>query len=92
MSDEEIRRQISVCDAARGTKDFAPAVEELLAMLPSEIRSEVEGVEGVYKETEQYTNRFVNMVLVSVEFSTVRTLDHETALNEIRARAFIHPH
>ena len=92
MSDEEIRRQISVCDAARGTKEFASNVEALLAMLSPEKRSEVEGTEGVYKETEQYTNRFVNMVLVSVEFSTVRTLDHEAALNEIRARAFVHPH
>ena len=92
MSDEEIRQQLGVCEAARGTKEFAPAVEALLAMLSPEKRSEVEGTEGVYKETEQYTNRFVNMVLVSVEFSTIRTLDHEAALNEIKARVRVHPH
>ncbi len=86
MSDEEIRRQLGVCEAARGTKEFAPAVEALLAMLPPDIRSEVENVEGVYKETEQYTNRFVNMVLVSVEFATVRTLDPEAALAAIKNR------
>jgi hypothetical protein len=86
MSGEEIRRQISVCDSAKGTKEFTPAVEELLAMLPSEMRSQVEGVEGVYTETEQYTNRFVNMVLISVEFSSVRTLNHEAALDAIKTR------
>lgn len=82
---EEVRRQIGVCDSVRGTKGFAPAVEALLAMLPPETRTEVESTEGVYKETEQYTNRFINMVLVSVEFETVRTLDHEAALNIIKA-------
>ena len=86
MSDEEIRRQLGLCEEARGTKEFASNVEALLAMLSPEKRSEVEGTEGVYKETEQYTNRFVNMVLVSVEFSTVRILNHMAALDAIKTR------
>ncbi len=86
MFDEEIRWQMGACEAARGTKDFAPSVEALLNMLPPETRSEVEKVEGVYVEKESYINRFINMVLISVEFTTVRTLDHEAALNAIKTR------
>ena len=85
MSNEEISAQIGVCEAAKGTKDFAPAVVALLDMLPPETRTEVEAVEGVYKEDETYVNRFINMVLITVEFVKVRTLDHEAAFAAILA-------
>jgi hypothetical protein len=85
MSGEEISTQITVCVAAKGTKGFAPAVETLLNMLPLETRTEVEAVDGVYNETETCVNRFINMVLITVEFVTIRTLDHEAAFAVIQA-------
>jgi hypothetical protein len=77
MSDDAIRRQIEVCEASRGTGDFAPAVDALFDILSPDVRSEIEKVDGVYKEEESYVNRFINMVLISVEFVTTRTLNHE---------------
>ncbi len=77
MSDDAVKQQIEVCEAAKGTGDFAPSVDALFNMLPAETRSEIEKAEGVYKEQESYVNRFINMVLISVEFVTTRTLDHE---------------
>jgi hypothetical protein len=55
-------------------------------MLPAETRAEIEAVEGVYKDEETYVNRFINMVLITVEFVKVRTLDHEAAFTAILAR------
>lgn len=86
MSGEEIRTQIAVCVAAKSTKDFAPAVEILLNMLPLDTRTEVEAVDGVYNQTETCVNRFINMVLITVEFVTIRTLDYEAAFAAIQAR------
>ncbi|MCX6649573.1 MAG: hypothetical protein NTV61_09355 [Candidatus Bathyarchaeota archaeon] len=86
MSDDAIRRQVEVCEAAKGTKGFAPSVDALLNMLPPETRSEIEKMNGVYKETETYMNRFINMVLISVEFVTTRTLDHDALYSAILAR------
>jgi hypothetical protein len=86
VSDDEIARQIDVCEAAKGTVDFAQAVEALRDMLPPEIRAEVEAVPSVYKEEEACVNRFINMVLITVEFVAVRTLDHEALYAAILAR------
>lgn len=77
MSDDAVKRQIEVCETARGTEGFVPAVDALFNMLPPETRSEIEKVPGVYKEEESYENRFINMVLISVEFVTTKKLDHE---------------
>ena len=77
MSEDTLKRRIEVCEAAKGTEDFAPAVDALFNMLPPETRSEIEKVPGVYKEEESYVNRFINMVLISVEFVTTKKLDHE---------------
>jgi hypothetical protein len=71
--------------AAKGTEGFAQAVEALLDMLPPERRAEVEAVPGVYKE-EACVNRFINMVLITVEFVTVRTLDNEALYAAILAQ------
>jgi hypothetical protein len=86
MSDELIARQIEVCEAAKGTEGFTQAVEALRDMLPPETRAEVEAVHGVYKEEEACVNRFINMVLITVEFVTVRTLDHEALYAAILAQ------
>jgi hypothetical protein len=83
MSDDAIRRQIEACEVARGTEGFAPAVDALFNMLPPDMRSEIERVPGVYKEEESYVNRFINMVLISVEFVTTRTLDHDALYSAI---------
>ena len=77
MSEDTLKRQIEVCEAAKGMEDFAHAVDALFNMLPPEMRSEIEKVPGVYKEEESYVNRFINMVLISVEFVTTKKLDHE---------------
>lgn len=77
MSDDAVKRQIEACEAARGTKDFVSAVDALFSILSPETRSEIEKVLGVYKEEESYVNRFINMVLISVEFVTTKKLDHE---------------
>ncbi|MDP2899476.1 MAG: hypothetical protein Q8O47_00710 [Candidatus Bathyarchaeota archaeon] len=76
MSDDAVKRQIEACEAAKGTGDFAPAVDALFNLMPPETRAEIEKVPGVYKEEESYVNRFINMVLISVEFVTTKKLDH----------------
>jgi hypothetical protein len=86
MSSEQLRAQIEICEAAKGMKGFDQAVEALLGMLPPETRAEVEAADGVYKEEETCVNRFINMVLITVEFVTVRTLDHETLYTAILTR------
>jgi hypothetical protein len=55
-------------------------------MLPADTRSEIEKVDGVYKETESYVNRFINNVLITVEFVTTRALDHDALYSAILAR------
>jgi hypothetical protein len=86
MSDEEIKRQIEACESNRNAEKFAPSVDALFNMLPADTRSEIEKVDGVYKETESYVNRFINNVLITVEFVTTRALDHDALYSAIIAR------
>jgi hypothetical protein len=51
MSDEALKRQIELCNSSINTENFTPAVDALLNMLPAEMRSEIENVDGVYKES-----------------------------------------
>jgi len=46
----------------------------------------VEADESVYKLSEGYANRFINNVLITVEFVTVKTFDHETLFAAIKSR------
>jgi hypothetical protein len=86
MSDEEIKRQIEACESNRNAEKFALSVDALFNMLPADTRSEIEKVDGVYKETESYVNRFINNVLITVEFVTTRALDHDALYSAILAR------
>ena len=85
MSDEEIKRQIEACESNRNAEKFAPSVDALFNMLPADTRSEIEKVDRVYKETESYVNRFINNVLITVEFVTTRALDHDALYSAILA-------
>jgi hypothetical protein len=55
-------------------------------MLPEDMRSEIEKVEGVCKESSSYVNRFINNVLITVEFETTKTYDHKALYSEILKR------
>lgn len=59
---------------------------ELFNMLPEETRSEIEKMEGVCKISESYVNRFINNVLIAVEFVTTKTYDHKLLFSEILKR------
>jgi hypothetical protein len=87
MPEETIRRQINACNSNLGTETFDSSVIDLFNMLPEEMRSEIEKVEGVCKLSESYVNRFINNVLVTVEFVTTKTFDHNLLFSEILKRA-----
>ena len=86
MSDGAIRKQVELCESTRGTDTFAVNVETLLTKLPPRLRARVEADESVYKLSEGYANRFINNVLITVEFVTVKTFDHETLFAAIKSR------
>jgi hypothetical protein len=86
MSDEAVKRQIEICRSKIGADGFAPCVMDLYNMLPEEIRTEIEKVEGVCKISENYVNRFINNVLITVEFVTTKTYDHKALYSEILKR------
>jgi hypothetical protein len=77
MPDEAIQRQIKECKAAKGTDKFLYAVEALLKLLPKTMRDEVNADSRIYKDEEGYVNRFINNVMISVEFVNNKVVDHE---------------
>ena len=83
MSDESVKHQIETCKSKIGTDGFASCVMDLFNMLPEETRVEIEKVEGVCKLSENYVNRFINNVLITVEFVTTKTYDHKVLYSEI---------
>jgi hypothetical protein len=86
MPDEAIKRQIEVCNSNIDTENFGPCVMDLFNMLPEDMRTEIEKVEGVCKLSESYVNRFINNVLITVEFVTTKTYDHQVLYSEILKR------
>ncbi len=56
---------------------------DLFNMLPEDMRTEIEKVEGVCKLSESYVNRFINNVLITVEFVTTKTYDHQVLYSKI---------
>ena len=86
MLDEAIKRQIELCYSKKDTEEFAICVMDLFNMLPEEIRSEIEEVNGVCKVTENYVNRFINNVLITVEFVTMKSYDHNLLLTAIKKK------
>jgi hypothetical protein len=86
MSDEALKRQIELCNSSINTENFTPAVDALLNMLPAEMRSEIENVDGVYKESQLYVPRFINNVVITMEFVTIKTLDHDALYSVILDR------
>jgi len=86
MPENPIEHKINLCEANRDTESFASSVEDLLNMLPPDVKFEVEKDDGIYKTTETYVNRFINNVIVSVEFVPVQTLDHEALYSAILSR------
>jgi hypothetical protein len=86
MPDEAIRHQIEACNSSINTENFGPCVMDLFNMLPENLRSEIEKVDGVCKESESYINRFINNVLITVEFVTTKTYDHQILYSEILKR------
>jgi hypothetical protein len=86
MPDEGIKRQIESCESIIGTENFGLSVMDLFNILPDEMRTEIEKVEGVCKITESYVNHFINNVLISVEFVTTKTYDQKLLFSEIQKR------
>ena len=86
MPDEAIKHQIETCKSKIDTESFGPCVMDLFNMLPENIRDEIEKIDGVCKITESYMNRFINNVLITVEFMTTKTYDHKLLFSEILKR------
>ncbi len=86
MPDGAINKQVELCESTKGSDAFAANVETLLTMLPPRMRAGVEANEGVYKLSDGYVNRFINNVLITVEFTKVKTFDHEALLAAIKSR------
>jgi hypothetical protein len=86
MPDEAIQRQIKECEAAKGTDKLQYAVEALLKLLPKKMRDEVNADSRIYKDEEAYINRFINNVLVTVEFTNNKVVDHEAMLAVIQEK------
>jgi hypothetical protein len=73
MPNEAIKRQIELCNLKMGTENFGPCVMDIFNMLPEEMRSEIENMEGVCKISESYVNHFINNVIITVEFVITKT-------------------
>jgi hypothetical protein len=86
MPDESIQRQMKECDSAKGTDKFVFAVEALLKLLPKKMREEVQADPRVYKDEEAYVNRFINNVLITVEFTNNKVVDYEAMLVVIKEK------
>ena len=86
MLDEAIKHQIEICKSEIDTESFGPCVMDLFNMLPENTRGEIEKVDGVCKITESYVNRFINNVLITVEFVTTKTYNHKLLFSEILKR------
>jgi hypothetical protein len=86
MDPEAVRRQIELCESTRGIEGFGENVETLLIMLPPMMRASIEADENVYKFSDGYINRFINNVLITVEFTKVRAFDHEALFAAIKRR------
>jgi hypothetical protein len=87
MPDEAIKHQIEICKSKIDTESFGPCVMDLFNMLPENERAEIEKIDGVCKVSESYVNRFINNVLITVEFVTTKTYNHKLLLSEILKRA-----
>ena len=83
MLDEDIKHQIAICNSEIGTESFEQCVMDLFNMLPENKRAEIEKIDGVCRITESYVNRFINNVLITVEFVTTKTYDHKLLYSEI---------
>jgi hypothetical protein len=83
MPDEAIRQQIKACESAKGTDKFLYAVEALLKLLPQKMRDEINADPRIYKDEESYVNRFINNVMISVEFVNNKVVDHEAMFTVI---------
>lgn len=86
MPDKAIERQIKECEAAKGTDKFQYAIEALLKLLPKKMRDEVNADSRIYKDEETYVNRFINNVLITVEFTNNKVVDHEAMLAVIKEK------
>ena len=86
MPDEAVKRQIETCKSKIGVDGFTPCIMDLFNMLPEETRTEIEKIEGVCRVSENYVNRFINNVLITVEFVTTKTYDHKALYYEILKR------
>lgn len=86
MPDEAIQRQIEECESARGTDKFLYAVEALLKLLPKKMRDEINADPRIYKDEEAYVNRFINNVLITVEFTNNKVVDHEAMFAVIQEK------
>jgi hypothetical protein len=86
MPDEAIQQQIKACESAKGTDKFLYAVEALLKLLPKKMHEEVNSDPRIYKDEVAYINRFINNVLVTVEFTNNKVVDHDAMLAVIQEK------
>ena len=86
MPDKAITYQIEICISRIDTEDFGPCVMDLFNILPESTKVEIEKIDGVFKITESYVNRFINNVLITVEFVTTKTYNHKLLFSEILKR------
>ncbi len=58
----------------------------MFRMLPMRIRGALENDECIYKIEDGCVNRFINNVLITVEFAPVKVIDYEILLTKIKER------
>ncbi len=86
MADDRIKAQFARCEASRGTEGFVSEVDKLFRMLPMRMRGALENDERIYKVEDGCVNRFINNVLITVEFMPVKVIDYVALLDAIRIR------